>query len=49
MSVYFITLGRDIQKVSFTVGSLFLKRNFYEEKYNYVIYWQIELSSGAEI
>ncbi|BBP25242.1 hypothetical protein VEE72_13730 [Escherichia coli] len=49
MSVCFITLGRDIQKVSFTVGSLFLKRNFYEETYNYVIYWQIELTSGAEI
>ncbi|EOA8110526.1 TPA: hypothetical protein ACGHFD_003046, partial [Escherichia coli] len=30
-------------------GFAILKRNSYKEKYNYVIYWQIELTGGRTL
>ncbi|HHH6497260.1 TPA: hypothetical protein ACP2DV_001883, partial [Escherichia coli] len=42
-------VGRDIQKVFFYSGFAILKRNSYEKKYNYVIYWQIELTGGRNL
>ncbi|EOQ0972990.1 hypothetical protein NNS88_RS20300, partial [Escherichia coli] len=36
-------------KSIFYSGFAILKRNSYKEKYNYVIYWQIELTGGRNL
>lgn len=44
MSVYFITVGKNIQKIFFQWLRYFKKEFIWEIKNNYVIYWSIELT-----